>query len=94
MKLAPLKKYQKFFTSPVFFFKSAACTAILSLNNKRCLCCSKNPDKMGLKRYLMNRTTPFSVTFLVGMVVDITLVREAIVVISKETKCWLLPKQV
>ena len=35
---------------------------------------------MSLKMYLMNRSTPFSVTFLV--------------VISKEVEDWLLPKQV
>ena len=92
MKLTLLKKYQKLFTSPIFFFASVACTAILCSNNKRCLCGSKNSDRIGLKKYLMNRTTPFSVTFLVGMVVDFPLVREAIGFISKENKGRLLPK--
>ena len=42
--------------------------------NKRCLRGSKNPHKMSLKMYLVNRSAPFSVTFLV--------------VISKETGCF------
>ena len=53
----------------------------------------KSPRKMGLKRYLMNKSSPFSVFFF-GILADIFLVREAIVVISKETGGWLLPKQV
>ena len=35
------------------------------IENKRCLRGSKNPYKMSLKRYLMNWSTPFSVTFLI-----------------------------
>ena len=38
----------------------------------------------------MNRSTPFSVTFLV-MMADVPL--EAIVVIFKETEGWMIPKQ-
>ena len=36
----------------------------LNLRKKRCLRASENPHKLSLKVYLMNRSTPFSVTFL------------------------------
>ena len=51
-----------------------------AIDNKRFLRGSKNPSRMSLKMYLMNRPAPFAVTFLVA--------------ISKETGGWLLPKRV
>ena len=51
-----------------------------AIDNKRFFRGSKNPSRMSLKMYLMNRPDPFSVTFLVA--------------ISKETGDWLLPKRV
>ena len=52
----------------------------IAICNKTCLRGSKTPHEMSLKMCLINRSTPFSVTLLV--------------VISKETGRWLLPKRV
>ena len=51
-----------------------------AIDNKRFFRGSKNPSRMSVKMYLMNRPDPSSVTFLVA--------------ISKETGDWMLPKQV
>ena len=51
-----------------------------AIDNKRFLRGSKNPSRMSLKMYLMNRPASFSVTFLVA--------------ISEETGGWLLLKRV
>ena len=55
------------------------CEKFFSFKRNRCLRGSKSPHKMSLKMYLMNRSTPFPVTFLV--------------VISKETGGWLLSER-
>ena len=51
----------------------------------------QKPHKMSHKRYLMNRSTPFFGNFF-GMIAKVSLVREVIVVISKEIGPWQLPK--
>ena len=51
-----------------------------AIDNKRFFRGTKNPSRMSLKMYLMNRPAPFSVTLLDA--------------ISKEAEDWLLPKRV
>ena len=63
------------------------------INNKRCLRGSKNPYKMSLKRYLMNRSTPVPVTFFVWWA-TFPGSGTQLFVISKETGSWPLPKPV
>ena len=58
------------------------------ISNKRCLRSSKKLHKMGLKKYLMNRSIPFF-SNIFGMTADVSLVREAILFLSKlEAGCF------
>ena len=58
------------------------------ISNKRCLRSSKKLHKMGLKKYLMNRSIPFF-SNIFGMMADVSLVREAILFLSKsEAGCF------